>query len=357
MKIGYLTSDIDPKTGWGRYASELIFGIKNLGHEVVILKERDDRQEGLPVLKKGRKLLLSALKIRKFLADCQIIHALDGYPFGLIAAISNLKLKKKLVITGVGTYAVAPLYNFLTAPLLKWAYKQANQVAAISNFTRSQILNKAKVRQIQVINPGFDFKKFYRPRLTASQEFILSVGALKERKGYHISIPAFAMAKKQLPHLKYYIVGNQKDTGYFSSLKRIAKEHQVANDVIFLNDISDEELAHWYASAKLFILTSINFDHHFEGYGLVFLEAAASGLPVVGTLNNGIGDVVQDNLNGFLVPQNDIQATARALIKILTNRELSSQFSQASYRWAKQNDSTQAIFAYLSLYERLVENN
>ena len=352
MKIGYLTSDIDPKTGWGRYASELIFGIKNLGHEVVILKERDDRQEGLPVLKKGRKLLLSALKIRKFLADCQIIHALDGYPFGLIAAISNLKLKKKLVITGVGTYAVAPLYNFLTAPLLKWAYKQANQVAAISNFTRSQILNKAKVRQIQVINPGFDFKKFYRPRLTASQEFILSVGALKERKGYHISIPAFAMAKKQLPHLKYYIVGNQKDTGYFSSLKRIAKEHQVANDVIFLNDISDEELAHWYASAKLFILTSVNENHHFEGFGIVFLEAAAAGLPAIGTLNNGIEDAVKDNFNGILVPQNDINETAKAIVDILKDEKLRKEMSLNSIAWAKGHDWEKVVLNYTNIYNQ-----
>ena len=79
----------------------------------------------------------------------------------------------------------------------------------------------------------------------------------------------------------------------------------MVGDIEFFNRLSDEALSDLYRRAKLFILTSINEDHHFEGFGLVFLEAAAAALPVIGTFGNGIEDAVKDCYNGFLVPQNN----------------------------------------------------
>src|SRR3990167_5557147 len=109
MKIAYLTNNIDPKNGWGRYASDLIYGTKNSGHEVVILKEQDDGFDGFHVLKKGIGIFYSALKVKNLARDCDIIHALDGYPYGIIAWLANMNLNKKLLISAMGTYSVAPL--------------------------------------------------------------------------------------------------------------------------------------------------------------------------------------------------------------------------------------------------------
>ena len=221
-------------------------------------------------------------------------------------------------------------------------------------FTKDEILKKVKVNKISVIKPGFDFKKFHRQRCSSQEEFIIGVGALKERKGYHVSIPAFALVKKQLPKLKYIIVGNQKDSYYFNRLKDLAEKNNVAKDVIFLSNVLDQELADLYSKAKLFILTSVNDGHHFEGYGLVFLEAAASGLPVIGTLNNGIVDAIYEGHNGYLVPQNNIKETAKAMNKILADDQLNKQLSQASYKFASDNDFSKAVMAYEKLYERIV---
>ena len=69
MKIVYLTNNINPKNGWGRYASELIYSVKNAGHEFVILKEEDDGFEGIPILKRGLGVIFSALRIKKFIKD------------------------------------------------------------------------------------------------------------------------------------------------------------------------------------------------------------------------------------------------------------------------------------------------
>ena len=69
MKIVYLTHDVNPKGGWGRYASDLIYGVKDAGHEVTILKEQDDGFEGIPVLKRGLGIFSSAFRIKKFIKD------------------------------------------------------------------------------------------------------------------------------------------------------------------------------------------------------------------------------------------------------------------------------------------------
>jgi len=109
MKICYLTHNTDSKSGWGRYAHDLIDGIKKSGHDVVILEEEVW----------GIGIFLSAIKARKYIKKCDVIHALDVYPYGVIACLANLFLGKKLVITAQGTYSIAPLYNIKTSFLSK----------------------------------------------------------------------------------------------------------------------------------------------------------------------------------------------------------------------------------------------
>lgn len=353
MKIVYLTNNIDPKNGWGRYAADLILGVKKLGHEVVILKEIDDGLEGVVLSKRGPGMFLSALKIRTFLKRCDVVHALDGYPYGIIAALANIGLNKKLIISGVGTYSVEPLYNPRISPLLSWAYKKADHVPCISSYTKNQILKKIKLNNTSVINLGIDLAKFSRVCQNSQEKFLISVGALKFRKGYHISIPAFALSKKKISNLRYKIVGRQEDKIFFAHLKDLTRKYGIEKDVDFLTNISDQELGDLYSQAKLFLLTSVNQGHHFEGFGLVFLEAAAAGLPVVGTSGNGIEDAVKDGYNGLLIPQNDMERTADAIGNILSEPKKWQKMSQESYKWAREHDISLVINQYLSLYKQL----
>lgn len=356
MKIAYLTQDLNPRAGWGRYSSDLIFGVKKASHEVLILKEQDDSFEGIPILKRGIEIFGTAGRIRKYLKDCDLIHALDGYPYGIIAALAKLGLKKKLVITSVGTYSVLPLYNFSLSCLLKWAYRRADKVIAISNYTKNEILKKIKI-EIGVINPGINFDKFYQKHEDIKENFILSVGIFKYRKGYHLAIPAFALARKKINDLKYIIVGSQDDLNHLEYLKNLARKYYVDKYIRFLTNISDKELLKLYSQAKLFILPSINVGHNFEGFGLVFLEAAAAGLPVIGTRGNGIEDSVQNNFNGILVEQNNIKQIAEAIIKILDGQKLWHQMSANSYIWARKHDLSFSARDYISIYKQLLNQN
>ncbi len=339
MKICYLVDNINPKHGGGRYAGDLISAVKKEGYSVVILEVNS---------------IFDVIKARKYCKNCDIIHAIDGYPYGVVAALANIGLNKKFVITVQGTYAVAPLYNFIKATLVKWAYKKADKIIAISRYTKKEILKRVNLSNVEVINHGVYFDKFFKEPMESKERFILSVGALKYRKGYHISIPAFALAKKELPDLKYKIIGSQNDTVYFNKLKKLAAQCGVEKDIEFLSGLSDETLSELYRRAQLFVLTSVNKNHHFEGFGLVFLEAAATGLPVIGTLENGIEDAVKNNFNGILIPQNDIKATAEALLKILKNEQWRRELSLNSFSWAKDHDWSGVHAEYIRVYQSLI---
>jgi len=343
MRIVYITNNVDPKNGWGRYASDLISGMRKMGNEVQVLECT------------GMSLPGSVFKARSLIRNSDIVHALDGYPHAIIAALANLGLHKKMVITVIGTYSVAPLYSRLLGFLLKFVYRRADKIISISNYTKNEIFKKINLGKVEVVNPGIDFDKFYAPRLTTDSKFILSVGALKNRKGYQVSIPAFAETKKTIPDLTYKIVGDQSNAGYLEHLKELTKKFKIEDSVEFIKNISDKELRKLYQEASLFVLTSVNEGHHFEGFGLVFLEAAAAGLPVIGTLGNGIEDAVKDGYNGFLIPQKDVKKTIEAQIAVLNKHDLWKSMSQASYQWAKEHDTDSASKKYQLVYSEIIK--
>ncbi len=208
MKIGFLVKTVNPKNGGGRYASDIINTLRKNGHEVLVVKEDQDEFEGIAQIRRGIGIFTEVSKLRKLLKDCDVIHAIDGYPYGIIGYLVNKKLKKKLIISVLGTYAVVPLYRWQTSFLLKKAYREAFKIIAISNLTKNKILEKIKLDNIVVINPGITPDNNEETNHLPRQEFILGVVALKERKGYHISLAAFAKIAPDFLDLRYVIVAD-----------------------------------------------------------------------------------------------------------------------------------------------------
>ena len=350
MRIGFLANNLNTGCGGGRYASELVHGLEQRGYQTIALTDIGENSPN-PIIRRGSGMFFSAIEAGKLLRDCDIIHALDGYPYAIVGAMVNKFLKKKFIITAQGTYSVAPLYNRTTSWIMRWAYKQADKIIAISGYTRNEILKKVKLDNISVINHGIDLNRFYQEHENPDEKFILSVGAAKERKGYHISIPAFARISKKFTDYKYYIVAD--NGGKY--LSEIAKREGIADRIVFLEGISDDKLLELYRKALLFILTPVNTEgRHFEGFGLVYLEAAAAGTPVIGTLNTGAEDAVNNGENGFLVPQNNIDAAADAIGKILGDSALREKMSIKSHEWAAKHDKNNVIEAYIREYKKLM---
>ncbi len=354
MKVCFLGGNLDTKAGWGRLANEIINGISKGGATVEVINLGNDLSIGF------LKMLVLAFKIRKSFKKCDIVHCFDGYPWGIIGAMANIGINKKLVINGVGTWSVLPLYQKKNSKLLSWAYKKADKILAISGFTANEIQKKVKLNNIEVVTLGVNLEKFKLcpPRSNNKDgKVILSVGALKFRKGYHISILALVEVKKYYPKIKYLIAGDQSGVNYFNELKKITEENGLKDNVEFLSGLSDKELRELYCRCDLFLLTSVNEGHSFEGFGLVHLEANACGRPAIGTLNCGSESAIKDGYSGFLVPQNDINSTGEAVLKILNDVRLSDEMEKNSYLWAKSNTWDKTVKKYVDIYEKLVKQN
>jgi len=359
MKICFLNQNLNINTGLGRYGYEVVENIsRQKGIEVIVLVETKSNH-GLekPILNKSYLLrnflniFINAIKARKYIKNCDIIHALDAYPYGVIASLVNIGLNKRLIINGVGTYSILPLDKFIKRYFLRWAYKRADKILCISKYTKDQILKRIKLNNIEVINLGVDYDKFQKNTVAKhnhSEKIILSVGVLKPRKGYYISIPAIAEVRKKYPQIKYYIVGGKPQKMYSDLVKNLNLEKNVE----FLQGLSDEKLIELYHQSDIFLLTPVTInDNDFEGFGLVYLEAGACGKPVIGAYGSGAEDAIINNETGILIPQKDIKKTAEAVLKLLDNPELAKKLGENGRNRAWEMSWNNVAKKYIEIYE------
>jgi len=331
-------------------AFDLIHAAKERGADTRVIS----REEGLL-----KRPFFNFFRIRKIISDCDIIHAFDVWPFGFLASVYAISLGKKIIISAIGTYSIAPLYNFFLKILSLWAYKRADKITAISDYTAKEIKKIIPDLNIDVLPNGVDFEKWSNktdvfPEVFELKPYILGVGGVKQRKGYHNSISAFAEITPRFPELKYIIVGQTNDESYFNKLKNIISRRNLEDKVIFLSGISDEKLAALYKNAEFFILTPEEHDHQFEGFGLVYLEAAACGLPSIGSRQSGAETAIKEGVSGVLVSQDNVHETALMIEKILSDENFKNKLGNGAIDWARQNTWQKAVLRYLQIYEEIL---
>jgi len=178
-------------------------------------------------------------------------------------------------------------------------------------------------------------------RLTPEQPMLLTVGRLVERKG------AAWFIRHVLPRLPgdavYAIAGEGPQR---EAIAAAASDAGVTNRVRVLGRVSDDLLAAAYARTDVFVMPNIPVADDMEGFGLVALEAAASGLPVVASELEGITEALRNGSNGVLVPPGDAQAYARELSELLGMSrperlavgERAAAYTRERYGWDRTAD-------------------
>ena len=358
MKVGIITSSLSHSDGWGRYSLEIVSALKKHVAIKIITAASQKKLENMeiypllpePLSLSFPKIIAESFKIKPYLMDCDIVHCLVE-PYAPVIAFANIKLKKPFIITAHGTYAVKPLHRFIDGILLRFAYKKADQILCVSKFTENEILKRTTIYNTRVIPNGVNYDKFQRYSNISKKDkekIILSVGPTKPRKGYDVSIKAFAEVKKDFPDIKYYIVGSCGGK-YYDFLISLIQDLNI-KDVKFLGKVPDDELIKLYQTADIFLLTPKNVNNNFEGFGLVYLEANACGKPVIGTYGCGAEEAIIDGYNGLLVPQEDPQKTAEAIKYLLNNPEVAEMMGENGRKRAKelswQNISNRIIQVY-----------
>ena len=154
-----------------------------------------------------------------------------------------------------------------------------------------------------------------------SPPLILSVGALKRRKGQLELVRALPAVRQQFPHVQAVLVGSTTaEPAYTARIEQTIRELGLQDIVHLAGHVPDAALLDYYRKATLFVLPSMNEGWKFEGFGLVHLEASAAALPVIGTRDCGAEDAIDDHHTGLLVSQTAIAAELPpAIITLLTD--------------------------------------
>ncbi len=240
---------------------------------------------------------------------------------------------------------------------MTFAYRHADRVIANSEFTRRELV-KLQVRpeRIVQISPGVDTDRF-RPQLPVSdlhaaigkrpeQKLILSVGRLSRRKGFDQVIRALPILAAQGIDALYAIIGIGEDQVFLDGL---AREIGVTDRVRLLGHVSMDDLPRWYNAADIFAMPNREIDGDNEGFGMVFLEAAACGKAAIAGRDGGTGAAVVDGATGFRVDGRSLDDIACALVRALGQAGLAEQLgangcsrARAEFTWERVAEKTLA---------------
>ena len=359
MKILIITNNTKPDSGWGRYSLGVINALKKRpGCDVTVLDEDGSGRTTrlLPAISVGN-VLRNIMMVRRIAREYEIVHCLDCWPYGVYGMFGTICSKRKLFINGVGTYSVIESIYSLKGLLMWLSYKAANGVFCISDYTKKRILAGVRIKNIQTVHMGLDLL----PVLSAEESsvfmskfdidkmspIVLTVGAIKARKGQLHTLKAIHALKSEYPKILYIMVGSTSEAGYIEAVKRYIEENDLDDNVMILSDIkTDKELSFFYNICDVFALNSNNDGVHFEGFGLAILEANQFGKLAVGSRECGIEDAIAEGVNGFLSDQNDVKDISEkiklAIASVVDKRMIIDR--------CKSFDWEMTVSAYLSYY-------
>jgi phosphatidyl-myo-inositol dimannoside synthase len=259
---------------------------------------------------------------------------------------------RRLVLTFHGS----EILKFARSPLRRWLARQlirrATRVSTLSNYTQELLLGHFPEAAERIfLTPGALRSDFAvvpaKPMTPKNKIVVLTVGRLHPRKGQLLTLQALQVLPPDVrARLEYWIVGGQSKGNYEASLRATAAM-QPDLTVRFFGNLPDDELASMYDRADIFAMTSVNLDHSIEGFGLVYLEAAAHGLPVVAHDVGGVSEAVIDGVTGLLVPPHRPAQLAAAFEKLIHDPELRRKLGAAGREWARRNcwkESAEALF-------------
>ena len=168
-----------------------------------------------------------------------------------------------------------------------------------------------------------------RDRLgVASAPYLLTVARLVPHKGQDVAIRALSRLGARHPELRYVIVGEGPDE---SRLRALAESLGVASRVVFAGALRDDALPAVHAGATLYVgLSRLLPPINVEGFGISFVEAAASGVPSVAGDSGGVRSAVLDGETGLVVPPEDDAAAAAAIQRLLDDAPLRQRLAQGA---------------------------
>ncbi|MFI6963152.1 glycosyltransferase family 4 protein [Streptomyces sp. NPDC050255] len=317
-----------------------------------------------PVIRDRARMLLPTPRVAGRAVDLARRYGCDRVWFGAAAPLALMadRLRReagvrRIVATTHG-HEVWWARTPGTRPLLRRIGAVTDTVTHLGEATRIPVaaaLGPLAARRMVRLVPGVDADAFRsRPGESAvrrrygltGRPVILCVARLVPRKGQDTLVRALPTVRRAVPDATLLLVG---DGPYEATLRRRAAAAGLADAVVLAGGHSHAAMPGFFAAADVFAMPCRTRRRglEVEGLGIVFLEAAAAGLPVLAGDSGGAADTVRDGVTGHVVDGRDVPSVAARLIALLRDRETAAAMGKKGREWV------QAEWGWDLTYERL----
>ncbi len=372
MRIVLITPDLTGRSGWSRYALDLGKALHERGHEMHAVVSRtvgNDWCSQSRFLRQPTSYLSNgflrrwhawrlARTLRRINPD--IVHVI-AEPYALMLPLINNPTWKS-VLTIHGSYAAVPLLiNPQSRASAEQYYHTAHAIISVSAFTKNylkkkepELFKKAELeKRINVVHNAIDLSGITLSTKKKNDVLsVMSVSAVKRKKGILQAVEAVALFLQKNPvKLRYDIIGSyESDPSFTKDLREKIQSLKLESVVRLRGSITDNELDIAYNEADLFLLPSLQEGEYFEGFGLVFLEANARGVPVIGANTGGCPEAINDGTTGYVIDPLKTDEIAKRMEDVLIHHRIKREECRA---WAESHDSRDTAKTIEGIYSSL----
>jgi glycosyltransferase involved in cell wall biosynthesis len=265
---------------------------------------------------------------------------LKDLPAILFARLFN----KKVILNFVGGMAIE---KFKEWPWYKrLPFKLANCVVVPTNVLKENICSKLDNSRIKVIPNAVDVDIFLNNNdcEKVAQPILIAAKGLEEYAGFELLLDIFKLVKRQIPNVQFWIAG----TGSMEDNLRLKIKNEKIKDATLLGNVDHLKMPNLMEKSTIFIHGS-----KYESFGIVLVEAMASGLPVVSFRIGGIPDVVVDNVTGDLINYGEIDTFAKRIIELIENKDKYKSYSENAISQSKLFKWDRIKHQWENLFEEL----
>jgi len=400
MKILILQDDFPPHSlgGAGNVAFNIAKELKKRGEDVYIVTTTQNKSEEGEVVYRGLKIFriysdynvrwraylslynpYTVKKLRRIISEFKpdVVHAHNVH---LHISYYALKLAKsfgaKVILTAhdvmlfhygklieyidpenphcseIPNYRISPWtqlkvykrrYNPLRNIIIRYYLKYCDNICAVSTELK-EVLSQNKIRRVVVVHNGIDTSIWKEKDVTSKQHSVLFVGHPTGAKGALQTLYIMARVRESMPDATLVVAG-MRDT---RSESFIAKAKELDVPVSFTGWLEGKDIQGAYRDARVVVFPSVCFDT----FGMVNIEAMATGCPVVATCFGGSREVVEDGITGYVRNPYDVDGFSSAIVDLIQNTNKAQKFGHAGRKRVEERFTLEKqVNEYMKLYQ------
>ena len=286
------------------------------------------------------------------------LHALRAFPEGFAGYFvqRTRRASTELITYAHGEELLVAGSSRELMQMTRVAYGNSSLVIANSENTRRAVLEIAPGVRTEVIHPGVECSSFAfhadaatRKRTEygwpAGTPIVLTLGRMEPRKNHAGVMRAMGRLHRKGLQIGFVCAGDGPER---PALVALAESEGIVPWVRFPGAVAEREKDVVFEAADIFAMPSVRVNSMIEGFGIVFLEAAAAGLPVICGNSGGQPEAVQDGVTGRVIDGTDVESIAMAIEELVINHDGRAKMGEAARQWARRHEWSAVVSATLA---------